>query len=57
MKNIMGKPKDDVVLREAVKETAAQAIKKKYPLVPKRTIRKKIDKLDRSLSKKRGLGL
>jgi hypothetical protein len=51
-KSIMGKPKDD----ELVKEVAAQALKKKYPLVPKRAIRKGVDK-QLSKSNKRGQGI
>lgn len=52
----MGRPKDDTFMKEAAKETVVQAVKKKYPLVPKRMLRKKIDKLDKKLSKKNGLG-
>ena len=59
MKNIMGKPKDDVIFKEAAKEGVVKAVKKKYPLVPERLIRKKIDKLDNKMSanKKKGFGL
>ena len=59
MKNILGKPKADDPIREAVKEGAATAIKKRYPLMSKRRIRKAIDGLDKKLSngKRKGLPL
>jgi hypothetical protein len=59
MKNILGKPKDDDPIREAVKDSAVKAIKKRYPLAPKRGIRKAVDRLDKQLSsgRKKGLGL
>ncbi|MDR2911845.1 MAG: hypothetical protein LBV38_00875 [Alistipes sp.] len=57
MASIMGKPKDDTLMKEATKETIAQAVKKKYPLVPKQMLRKQIDRFDKKMSKKNGLGL
>ncbi len=58
MNKIMGKPKDDVIVKEAAKEAVVKAVKKKYPLVPERAVRKKIDKLDKKISgKKKGFRL
>lgn len=51
-KSIVGKPKDE----EFLKEFAARAIKKKYPLIPKRVIRKGIDQ-QLGKSNKKGIGL
>ncbi len=56
MKNIMGKPKDDNIFKTAAKETAVKAVKKKYPLVPERMIRRQVNKLDKKLSQKSGFG-
>ncbi len=57
MKNIMGKPKDDDIIKTAAKEAVVKGVKKKYPLVPERMVRKQVDKLDKKLSKKSGFGL
>ena len=56
MKNIMGKPKDDNIFKTAAKETAVKAVKKKYPLVPERMIRRQVNKLDKKLSNKSAFG-
>lgn len=48
MANILGKPKDD----EIIKEAAAKAIKKKAPLVPKWAIKKGLNKAQKNLNKK-----
>lgn len=48
MAGILGKPKDDEIMKEA----AARVIKKKYPMIPKRAIKKGIDKTQKQLKKK-----
>ena len=53
----MGKPKDDDIIKTAAKEAVVKGVKKKYPLVPERMVRKQVDKLDKKLSKKSGFGL
>lgn len=55
-KSILGKPKDDDIVKEAAKESVAKAVKKKYPLVPKWAVKKGLDKAEKN-AKKRGLGL
>jgi hypothetical protein len=58
MKNILGNAKADDPFNEALKESATKAIKKRYPLMSKRKIRKAIDGLDKKMStgKKKGFG-
>ena len=51
-KNVVGKPKDE----EFLKEFATRAIQKKHPWVPKRVIRKGVDKSLAQI-KKKGIGL
>lgn len=56
MKNPLGKSKSEKFDKGIAKEMAAEAVHKRYPVIPKKMARKMIDKADKKMNKK-GIGI
>lgn len=50
--NLMGKTKTEKFDKEIAKEMAAEVVHKRYPIIPKKMIKSRLDKVDKKLNKR-----